>query len=346
MLESVRGFVGEILGYQSADPRKKEYGNLDDIRNENNQDARSSHTRSDRNRLRRKRAIASNGNSAGNRKYVRPQNNNRVSKVRDRSTRTGRGTFSKLMNSIKDVFSTEDQDLNLMQQACGNTNAMLPLAARRGPNQGSEGRKRLRDRILRSEAFKRKLLEIKYDDRMLEQVRRGRSASAGRRSVNDGLYDFQPLRGDKVVLLQRKLEELDSKVQDMDKELQITQKKLKFAQEKNTLLESLLDDANIDSEYVKSRRDIKNLQKENLKPEAELPPSPRRSINPLFTSSPMRKPSSAQEQEQEQGQEQRKDPQQNFYNKYPRIPETELLVQERDRTSLSPIRIDYSKYST
>ncbi|GAV53540.1 hypothetical protein ZYGR_0AK00420 [Zygosaccharomyces rouxii] len=344
MLESVRGFFGEILGYQAADPRKKEYGSLDDVRNDNKQGTGGSHARSDRNRLRRRRAVASNGDPADNRKYVRPQNNNRVSKMRNPPARTGRSTFSKLMKSIKNVFSTEDQDLSLMQQACGNTNAMLPPAARRGAHQGSEGRKRLRDRIVRSEAFKRKLLEIEYDDRMLEQVRRGRSVSGGRRRISDGLHDFQPLQDDKVILLQRKLQELDSKVQDMDKELQITQKKLKFAQEKNTLLESLLDDANIDSEYVKSRRDIKNLQKENLKPEAELPPSPRRSVNPLFTSSPMRKPSSAQDQEQEQDPGQ--DPTQNFYSKYPKIPETELLVQGRDRTSLSPIRIDYSKYST
>lgn len=343
MLESVRGFIGEILGYEASDPRKKEYGSLDEVRQAGN----GGHARSDRNRLRRRRVIASNDDLANNTKYVRPQNKNRVSKRRNYSAKNGRSTFGKLMSSIKKVFSTEDQDLNLMQQACGNANAMLPAAARRSSQKGPEGRRKLRDRIIRSEAFKRKLLEIKYDDRMLEQVRRGRSMSAGRRITNsdDGLQDFQPLQEDKVVLLQRKLQELDSKVQDMDKELQITNKKLKFAQEKNTLLESLLDDANVDSEYVKSRRDIKNLQKENLKPETELPPSPRRSINPLFTSSPMRKPASVQNQEHDI-QEQPQESTQNFYSKYPKIPETELLVQGRDRASLSPIRIDYSKYSS
>lgn len=224
MLESVRGFIGDILGYQATDPRKKEYGSLDDVRTSNRQGGSGSHARLDRNRLRRRRAIASNGDSANSRKYVRPQDGNRVNKMRNPSARTGPGTLSKLMKSIKNVFSTEDQDLTLMQQACGNTNAMLPPAARRGAHQGAEGRKKLRDRIVRSEAFKRKLLEIKYDDRMLEQVRRGRSVSGSRRRIGEGYQGIEPLQDDKVGLLQRKLQELDSKVQDMDKELQITQK--------------------------------------------------------------------------------------------------------------------------
>lgn len=341
MLESVRGFIGEILGYKAADPRKKEYGSLDDIRSR-------SQVRSDRNKLRRKKAIAGNGYSTNNRRYMRPQDNKRVSKMKGSANKTGPGRLARVMKSIKNVFSTEDQDLDLMQRACGNTNAMLPSAARRGTHH--EERKRLRDRIVKSDAFKRKLLEIKYDDRMLEEIRRGRSVSrsgsGNRRIIGEESQDSQPLQDDKMVLLQKRLQELESKVQDMDKDLQISQKRLKFAQEKNALLESLLDDANIDGEYVKSRRDIKNLQRENLKPESELPPSPRRTVNPLFTSSPMRSKPSSSVQDNDNNEQNAHGPTQDFYSKYPKIPETELLVQERNRNSLSPIRIDYSKYST
>lgn len=324
MLESVQRFIGDVLGYGASDPRKAEYGTLDDIKL--NRD--TGYGRADRTRLRRRRAVAGNG--------VDTKINKQRAKSKDRvrkpsTTRREPGKMRKLLHSLKNVFSTEEQDLDLMQRACGNTNAMLPASARKGPRSGPEERRKLRDRIVRSDAFKRKLLEIKYDDHMLEQLRRGRSKSRGASAVTE------PLEEDRVLLLQKQLQEMRAKLQGTEKELQITQKKLKFAQEKNTLLESLLDDANIDSEYVKSRRDIKNLQRENLKPDAELPPSPRRSVNPLFTSSPVRNPSSAVHHEQEASK--------NFYSKYPKIPETESLVQGRSRTSLSPIRIDYSKYS-
>lgn len=325
MLESVQQFIANSLGYRASDPRKKEYGTLEDVKPKRTGES----GRADRSRLRRKRAVAGNGgNSRIERRYMRSQD--RVTKAAP--TRRESSKFGQLLRSLKNVFSTEEQDLDLMQRACGNTNAMLPAAARRGARSGPEERRRLRDRIVRSDAFKRKLLEIKYDDHMLEQLRRGRSRSRGTAAPTEQLED------DRVVLLQKQLQEMRSRLQGTEKELQITKKKLKFAQEKNTLLESLLDDANIDNEYVKSRRDIKNLQRENLKPDSELPPSPRRSVNPLFTSSPVRKTSSAPNQEQEASQ--------NFYSKYPKIPETELLVQGRSRSSLSPIRIDYSKYST
>lgn len=347
MLESVQNFVGQVFGGTQTgdgdtianDPRKKDYGDLDDIKYMNddmNSSRRQAATRTRerakarlgaRSKIRGNADLAGHGNSRMLKRERTVRSNDRVRKKPNMK----RGRISSIWQSLKTVFSNEDQDLNLMQRACGNVNVMIPQSKSLS---GPDERRRMKERFSRSEAFKRKLLEIKYDDKLLDQLRRGRSHL---KKGNMGLPQGQTITDDQVVLLQRKLVDLETRLKNMFKDLQITHKKLKFAQEKNILLESLLDDANIDSEYVKSRRDIKNIQKENLKPETELPPSPRRTVNPLFTSSPMRKPSV--DHGEELGTTD------SYYNKYPKIPETEILVKGQRTHSLSPIRIDYSKYS-
>lgn len=344
----MQNFVGEFFGgNQTAgggpianDPRKKDYGDLDEIKYMNNDMDSARRQAATRTRERARARLGARSKIRGHADLAghgssRMLKRERTLRVNDRvrktpSMKTGR--ISSIWKSLKTVFSNEDQDLNLMQRACGNVNVMIPQSKRLS---GPDERRRMKERFSRSEAFKRKLLEIKYDDKLLDQLRRGRSHL---RKENVAFPVGQNIADDQVVLLQRKIVDLETRLKNTFKDLQITHKKLKFAQEKNTLLESLLDDANIDSEYVKSRRDIKNIQKENLKPETELPPSPRRTVNPLFTSSPMRKPS-ADHHGEEMGTTD------TYYNKYPKIPETEILVKGQRTHSLSPIRIDYSKYS-
>lgn len=72
------------------------------------------------------------------------------------------------------------------------------------------------------------------------------------------------------------------------KEIALLKKKLQYSKEKNTLYKSMLDDANINTKFMKSRRHIHNLVKENVKPQDKLPPSPERKLQPLLTSSPIR----------------------------------------------------------
>ena len=118
---------------------------------------------------------------------------------------------------------------------------------------------------------------------------------------------------------------LKNKVSQLESQLRNANEDLKFAREKNTLFERLLDEANIDRSYVKSRRDIRNLEKHNIKPRDELPPSPERKVNPLVTSSPIRRLSGGADNIEGRNLN-LAPPQINFYSKYPTIPRTESLA--------------------
>lgn len=329
VLESVKRYLGDLL---SNDPRKKEYGDLEDIRRGRKE--RSPLRERSRVRLGPRNKTWAGANFAGNgsrrmlrkERMARSVKTNGIAKKRPPTHSSSSGLKS-LWNSIRTVFTNEDQNLDLLQLACSNVTSIVPS---RKTISGPEERRQLKERIARSEAFKRKVNQLKYDDDMLQELRRGRS-----RQRTEDPY-IPSLTDDQVTLLQKKITQLEKRLKDALEDLQITQKRLKFAKEKNTLLESLLDDANIDREYVESRRDIKNIQRDNLKPDTELPPSPRRTVNPLFTSSPMRNVASREEPASSAT---------DFYNKYPKIPETEALANNQRNDSLSPIRIDYSKYS-
>lgn len=326
MLEPLKRYLDDFL---SSDPRKREYGDLEDVRR--GKQERSPQRERSRVRLGPRSKARPNANFAGNvsRRMPKRDRMNRSNGLIKKKppTRDSAGGIKSMWRSLKTIFSSEEQDLDLMQRACNDVTAMIP--AKRGPS-GPEERRQLRERIARSEAFKRKVLQVKYDDQMLTELRRGRSRQRPDDPRGSSLTD------DQVTLLQKQISHLQTRLKDALEDLQITQKRLKFAKEKNALLESLLDDSNIDREYVKSRRDIKNIQRDNLIPDTELPPSPRRTVNPLFTSSPMRNIATRDEPAATAS---------DFYNKYPRIPETEALAKNQRSDSLSPIRIDYSKYS-
>lgn len=323
MLESVKRYVGDVL---SHDPRKRDYGDLQEVRGR--RQGQSPMRQRNRAKLGGKSKIKTHANLAGNgsRRMLRKERMIRSNQLKNTATRDSAGGLKAIWRSLKTFFSSEDQDLDLMQKACSNLDGMVTPSKRVS---GAEERRLLRERIARSEAFKRKVLQVKYDNEMLKELRVGRPRQRpGEASSAPNLTD------DQVTLLQKRISHLEEKVKNSQEDLRITQKRLKFANEKNALLESLLDDANIDREYVKSRRDIKNIQRDNLIPESELPPSPRRAVNPLFTSSPMRT-----------GSKEEPAATTDYYNKYPKIPETETLAKNHRNDSLSPIRIDYSKYS-
>lgn len=115
-----------------------------------------------------------------------------------------------------------------------------------------------------------------------------------------------------------------AKLQD---QVALLKKKVKYAREKNTLYKSLLDEANIGTSYLESRRHIKNLVRDNMKPESELPPSPERKVDPLVTSSPIRHHAMGQPAAGTGASPMVQAPPQlkQFYNKYPTLPHTESL---------------------
>lgn len=148
----------------------------------------------------------------------------------------------------------------------------------------------------------------------------------------------QDIQGGFIKTQNMELTETNNKLRNqlglLEQKLDMVSEDLKFAREKNALFEKLLDDANVDRSYVKSRRDIRNLEKHNIKPQDELPPSPERKVNPLVTSSPIRRLSTDQPDNRNLNLA---PPKINFYSKYPTIPHTESLSKS---TKLSSQQIE------
>ncbi|KOG96456.1 Csa1p DI49_5619 [Saccharomyces eubayanus] len=124
-----------------------------------------------------------------------------------------------------------------------------------------------------------------------------------------------------------------AKFAQLQLQLQSTQKELQFVKEKCHLLQSVLDDANIDQRYLESRRDMKNIERDNLKPTEILPPSPVRAVNPLVTSSPIHMSPLQSRQRPLSALQPPKGP--NFYAKYPKLPQTNILRESPTEESLS-----------
>ncbi|CEP64680.1 Csa1p LALA0_S13e00518g [Lachancea lanzarotensis] len=325
MLESAREYWKGWFG--GKDERKSEHGSLDKWRN---------------------RHYAPNGQSNVSKRLRKNRN---TKSYRKRAYEGDNGTQQSgtaLWSAVKSVFSPKDQDLEQMRNAYADFK--LPRNTDRARMSAQVQR-----RIAASAAFKRKVMEKQRDDKLLEQLRRGRSREPKQQQPpqQQHLPNYQ---NDQLLILQHKVESLNAKVGSLERDLQLTRKELMFAREKNALLESLVNDANVDDEYVKSRRRITNFQKNDLKPDfGALPPSPQRALSPLVTSSPVRLPNL--DERDDDGDEFDDDfndnanfykahrkPHSRFYEKYPSIPTTEPM-QKDPESSLSPIRVDLAKYS-
>ncbi|SCU97472.1 LAME_0F19790g1_1 [Lachancea meyersii CBS 8951] len=314
MLESARELLKGWFGGQ--DERKREHGSLDKWRRRHYAEDRRSNVAQ---RLRKRN----------------PKSYRRTDQNAMRRGSTG------LWTTVKSVFSPKDQELQQMRSA---------YADYKVPSYSDTARTsaQVQRRIATSAALKRKFLEKQYDDKLLDQLRRGRSLEP--KPVSRFSRPLPHYETDHLVILQHKVEALTAKVGSLERDLQLTHKKLMFAREKNALLESLVNDANVDDEYVKSRRRITNFQKNDLKPEfGALPPSPRRAVSPLVTSSPIRLPYLDENDDEDDDDindiDNHLKPRSCFYEKYPRIPTTEPM-QKDPESSLSPIRVDLAKYST
>lgn len=337
MFETIKDLFAGVV--TTSDRRKKEHGSLADIKR--------------RSMNKRKRALGHNKSITN----TDQRNAEYLNKLKMRNSRRGkvgkpplRGGYMNsvdikpdtkesrarmVLNAVKSIFSNEDQ--TLMNMASTDINKLLR-------NQGyDKNQENLKDSILRSNAFKKKVTELEYNKRMLRDLRR--SGVSG----NYNIIRDDDLEEDRYLLLQKKCQKIKKRLHEVEQELKSVQDSLRYSQEMNALLQETLDKANIDDAYLKSRRQIKNLQKENVLPERELSPSPRRPIDPLFTSSPVRKSRNGEENGSKPKTDYKHSPikeTSNFYDKYPKLPETEQLAQDKGNHSLSPIRIDYSRYSS
>ncbi|KAG0657939.1 hypothetical protein C6P45_002311 [Maudiozyma exigua] len=219
-----------------------------------------------------------------------------------------RGKLHSLFNSIKSFFFTAETPDNTNRRKLRKKRKYYSrhpnsrhLHSRKGLNRKSSNNynNTLRETVLERERQNRNMIQNGNNFSNPRDLQRQRQLSM----TNDTLSN-------RVTLLQR--------------QLRVANEDLKFAKEKNVLFEKLLDDANIDRSYVKSRRDIRNLEKHNIKPQDELPPSPERKVNPLVTSSPIHRLNNNDQTDSTKLN--LAPPKINFYSKYPTIPQTESLA--------------------
>ncbi|CAL9729799.1 nuclear envelope protein YPR174C [Monosporozyma unispora] len=153
------------------------------------------------------------------------------------------------------------------------------------------------------------------------------------RSTIDTSLEYMPVQQENIPTgdgtTNEAVDPRDETIARLKEQVALLKKKVKYAREKNALYKSLLDEANIGTSYLESRRHIKNLVRDNMKPESELPPSPERKVDPLVTSSPIRQSGSASASASSNPHMAQAPPQlKNYYNKYPTLPHTESLAKQ------------------
>ncbi|KAL3230850.1 NAP1-binding protein [Nakaseomyces bracarensis] len=337
MFEEIHRVVSRLIG--NNDRRKHDYGSLDEIKRRSRKgrliDRNSINKSGDSSRLtrakRRRLMVGETNRHEG--KVNKPSLNKKYYNPEYQQKERQRSRSSNIFKAIKSVFSNEDQTLMSMASVDLNNIANIHHA-------GINDNEYIKKRILKSEAFKKKVTELDYNKKLIGELRKSRQPKR-----NNEIFE-EDINEDRYKLLYRKYQYVRDKLTNTEDELKSVKETLRYSQEMNVLLQEALDKANIDDAYLKSRRDIKNLQKENVLPERELSPSPRRTVNPLFTSSPVRRPIAAHKGDTDDVVDSPTKDISNFYNKYPKLPETELLAQDKVDPSLSPVRIDYSRYSS
>ncbi|CAI4035349.1 hypothetical protein SMKI_12G5020 [Saccharomyces mikatae IFO 1815] len=317
MLKSVQGLWKDFFGVRN-DGRKREYGSLDEVR-------RRSTLRN------RRKLLRVTGKSALKRPRKVPDR--RPQEQLSRGTgKTFRRRLKRIFQTIRDVFSNDNENMNKMQSICGDMTIILKKPCQKRPSYMDANM--AKSRILRSDAFKRKISELKYNKQRISELRNGSS------DVLIGKDGSKSLYLDREILLQRQIKKRDEKIKSLESKLQSLQEALNYSNEKYRILEDLLDSSNIDPSYTKTRRTMSNLARKNeeITPlKIDLSPSPIRRTNSLFTSSPMK-----------------------IYNRNAKIPEIPPLEEhvsstcptpphrsretEKADETLSPISVDFSSY--
>ncbi|CCC71327.1 hypothetical protein NCAS_0H00170 [Naumovozyma castellii] len=227
-----------------------------------------------------------------------------------------------LLSRLGTLFSNNEYSMERMQKTCNNISAIVQP----NPLKSGEEQEILVRRITASKAFQKKLKDIQYDKQMLTQLK---SRVPDKNISYRSQLSSNNITEDKIRLLSIKNRELETELNKTKDLLQLTKKDLKFAKDKNDLLQSLLRDEKTDEKFLQYKAHVLNSSTGN----------PGRNDGYLASS-----PSSQENRDNDFGTP-------NYYNRYPKIPSTEVLKKNHGRhdhhnNSLSPIRIDFTKYSS
>lgn len=207
-----------ISGNTIQDTRKKEYGNLNDVRSQ-------------------KRIPGSIRRYRMNRKTL---NKYRVPSEKSKNTLLYTLSIGNSLNHIaknlRFIFSNDTENITNMRVACENFSLLS-----NNPNDIHDSNyfnrnKIIRDRIRQSRSFKKKLAERDYDRRQLNVLKRSLLKKERDQPYSYTDFNDSQLNNDKVLLLQRQNKRLKKELLQRESELRILKKELRFLQKHSNFI--------------------------------------------------------------------------------------------------------------
>ncbi|KAG0659663.1 hypothetical protein C6P45_001766 [Maudiozyma exigua] len=216
--------------------------------------------------------------------------------------------LNKMKNYLMSIFSNDTETIDSMKESCHNINIR-----RRNTNFNTNNSYlNIRQRIENSEAFRSKLSELKYDKEQLHNLRR--SAYGNPVVASNENIPHKNLDEDKVFLLRNENRLLKRDLKAKKAELDVTKQRLALALEKNR-------------KYSKNINELK-IQLNDYKLENDKISIPN---DTLYNPPALRKP--------HEGQFSRTTDEMKYNNM------TDLKNVDNVSDSISPVRIDFSRYS-
>ncbi|CCD24327.1 Nbp1p NDAI_0D00130 [Naumovozyma dairenensis CBS 421] len=249
-------------------------------------------------------------------------NRHRISKPIIAHNKLSKNKGSTFLASLKRVFSSEEEDLLKLKETCDNITKIIP----HNKHLRSDEQSIIRNRVVQSEAFKRKLKEIQYDKTLLQQLQGTKLVDDISTKKNYNKNVSGNISDDRVFLLVEKNRELNQTLNETTKELNIIKKNLRFANEKIRLLQSLLSDVDDDHVIWDKKRDVTDNY-------------------PKLTSRKENADATARGRNENQRRYNNLSDNKIYKNDFDSFPHSVNETQKRNNDSLSPIRIDFTKYS-
>lgn len=230
-------------------------------------------------------------------------------KVRDTTSRVRQPSrLNRMKNYLMSIFSNDTETIDSMKESCHN----ISIRRRNTNFNTNNSYLNIKQRIENSEAFRSKLSELKYDKEQLHNLRR--SAYGNPIVTSNENIPHKNLDEDKVFLLRNENRLLKRDLKAKEAELDVTKQRLELALEKNR-------------KYAKNINELK-MQLNDYKLENDKISIPN---DTLYNPPPLRKPY--------EGQFSRTIDKMKYNNI------ADLSDVDNASDSISPVRVDFSRYS-
>lgn len=213
--EAIKGLYKKFFNTSDntiQDKRKKEYGNLNEIRFQRRIPSSIKRYRINRKSLNKCRV---------------PLKQSRDSLL---YTLNIGNSLNHFVKNLKFIFSNDAENITNMRVACENFSLLSNNSNAIHDSSYINRNKIIRERIRQSRSFKKKLAERDYDRRQLNALKRSLLRKEKDQSYSYASFNDSELNNDKILLLQRQNKRLKKELLQRESELRILKKELKFLQ--------------------------------------------------------------------------------------------------------------------